>query len=110
MALADVLFITVDEMKNYLRIRYQSNDDELIQDLIDSAIDIAEEHMNRPWVVGDVVPSPIKLACKKMIASWYEHRDDETRLERIGDTTTHRDKVPWTAERILDKYRLNSGL
>jgi uncharacterized phage protein (predicted DNA packaging) len=110
-------FLTVAEIKAYLRID-QDLDDTFLADLIKVAQEQAdnflqnefqEQNESGEWV--DIpVPFSIKLACLKMIASWYETKSDDTSGVNAGGVTLQLGEIPWDAKRLMRPYRKLVGL
>jgi len=71
--------VTLAEMKNYLRMNgftdFPSEEDTLITDLTDSAIEDVENYVNQ---VIDPVPSRLKISAMKIVAIKYENRTEGT--------------------------------
>ena len=118
MSLAERLAITVEETKSYLKVEHDE-DDTLISDLIDVAIEQADTLMNNEFTEVDedtgeetetTIPTSVKLACLKMVAAWYEHRGDQTVNVRLGDRSVTLGEVPWDARRLLRPYCRLPGL
>lgn len=72
--------ITLDEVKNYLRIDF-SEDDTFLSTLIVAARNYCESYLNRPLLSADMteettweIPETIKLAMLILISHWYENR------------------------------------
>lgn len=105
-------FLTLAEAKNYLRVE-QDLDDPFISDLVTVAMeqadnflqnDFKEQNEAGEWV--DLpVPFSVKLACLKMIASWYETRSDDVTQINAGGVTTQLGEMPWSAQRLLHPYK-----
>jgi uncharacterized phage protein (predicted DNA packaging) len=110
-------FLTAAEVKNYLRID-QDLDDDFLADLIKIAQEQADAYLQNEfkeqnesgeWV--DIpVPFSIKLGCLKMIASWYETRSDDTNGVNAGGVTLQLGDIPWDAQRLMNPYRKLVGL
>lgn len=106
------LQISLEEVKAYLRIDHTA-DDALLTLLIDSAKEHAEAFLNHDFTETDTegvvtyltIPSSVKLACLKMINSWYDYRDDQTSTSRLGDRTRTVGDVPWDVERMLFPHK-----
>lgn len=102
------LQISLEEVKAYLRIDHTA-DDVLLTLLIESAKEHAEAYLNHDFTELDsegmvtflTIPSSVKLACLKMINSWYDYRDDVTETSRLGDRSRNVGDVPWDAEKML---------
>lgn len=81
------LTITLAEMKNYLRMNgfedFPTEEDSLIQDLIDSAIEDVGDYVNRDYKdelgVQLPIPSKLKISAMKIVAIKYENRTESTK-------------------------------
>lgn len=60
-------------VKNYLRVDY-TEDDVLIQLMIDSAKSYIQSYLNQPFEVFEDIPVEFTLAALNLVAEWYEHR------------------------------------
>lgn len=106
------LVIDLQELKNYLKIDHSADDDLLVL-LIESAKEHAEAYLNHDFTEIDekgmvrqmAIPSSIKLACFKMINSWYDYRDDVTETKNVGGVSANLGEVPYDAEALMWKYR-----
>lgn len=115
MALEQVV-IPLDEMKRYLRVEHNADDD-LITLLIESAKEHAEAYMNHDFTEVDsegvvrflTPPSSVKLACMRMVNSWYDYRDDTTEQSSLGDRSRNVGEIPWDVERMLWPHRRLAG-
>lgn len=75
--------VTVDELKSYLRIDHD-DDDELLKTLGEAATELAETRLNRLIIAEDdalavaktieTVPKSIKIAVSTIVAFMYENR------------------------------------
>lgn len=70
------MILTVDEVKNHLRIQYDE-EDELIESLIAQAQAAAEDFCRVQF--GDDAPEPVRLAVLLMVSHYYENRDNPDR-------------------------------
>lgn len=106
------LVISLAEMKNYLRVDHNADDD-LILLLIETAKEQAQAYLNTDFSYVDTegvvrylaIPSAIKLACMRMVNSWYDYRDDVTETSNLGGRSRNVGEVPWDAERMLWPYK-----
>ncbi|MGN7485358.1 head-tail connector protein [Priestia megaterium] len=106
------LVISVTEMKSYLRVDHTA-DDELLTLLIETAKEQAEAYLNHDFTETDTegvvtyltIPSTVKLACMRMVNSWYDYRDDVTETSTLGDRSRNVGEIPWDAEEMLWKYK-----
>lgn len=112
------LVITLDEMKRYLKVPATVTvDDDVITSLIESAKEQAEGILCHNYTTVDeagvvtylTIPSSVKMACMRMVQSWYSHRDDETETSGLGDLSVNRGEVPWDAERMLWPHKRWAG-
>ena len=102
------LVITLDEMKKYLRIDHNADDD-LLTFFIETAKEQAEAILNHDFTVINeegivtylTVPSSVKLACMRMVGSWYDFRDEVTESANLNGRSYNLGEVPWDAERML---------
>lgn len=104
-------FLTLEEVKGYMRIEHDL-DDSFFGDLIAIAIEQSDNFLQNDFkseVNGEWVDLPIpfscKLACLKMISSWYEVRSDDITQINAGGVTTQLGEMPWDAMRLLHPYR-----
>lgn len=117
----DRISITLPEAKDYLRVS-GSEDDALIQVLIDASREQAERFLCHDFtyekvdpvtgavtIVEDPVPASIKLGCLLCIGRWYEYRRDGVQSERLGDESVTWEP-PEEAKRIWRPYRKWPGL
>lgn len=88
--------LTADDLKMYLRIDY-ADEDTLIQDLLDGAIDFIQRATGKTYMPEDGV---WKMAVKYLVSHWYENRDD---------TVNGRDaKVDYTIDTLIQHIALCS--
>ena len=105
-------FLTLAEAKKYLQLE-QDQDDPFILDLITIAKEQADNFLQNDFKkqneagewVDLPVPFSVKLACLKMIMSWYETRGDDITQINAGGVTTQLGDMPWNAERLLYPYK-----
>lgn len=104
------LVITLEEMKNYLRVDPSyTADDAVILALIETAKEQAEAYLNHDFTEVDqqgvvrylAIPASVKTACMRMVNSWYEYRDDVTETSSLGDRSRNVGEVPWDAHIML---------
>lgn len=106
------LVISLTETKKYLRIDHNA-DDELLTLLIETAKEQAQAYLNHDFTVINeegivtylAVPSTVKLACLRMVNSWYDYRDEVTETSNLGDRSRNVGEVPWDAQEMLWPYR-----
>lgn len=60
-------------VKNYLRVDY-TEDDTLIQLMIDSAKSYIQSYLNQPFEVFEDIPVEFTLAALNLVSQWYENR------------------------------------
>ena len=70
------MILTVDEVKNHLRIQYDE-EDALIEKLIAQAQAAAEDFCRVQF--GDDAPEPVRLAVLLMVSHYFENRDNPDR-------------------------------
>jgi len=64
--------LSIDDVKLYIRVD-SSDEDSLIQDLMDGAVSFLQRMTGKVYVPEDAV---WKMAIKYLCAHWYENRDD----------------------------------
>jgi len=110
-AVYDRLTINLTEMKNYLRVSHEE-DDELIIDLINAAKEDADNYLNNPFEDADGeeldIPSTIKRWVMGRVARQYERRIEGLSSEGISGLNT----IAWGKEEYsgIQQYRINPGL
>ena len=110
-AVYDRLTINLTEMKNYLRVSHEE-DDELIIDLINAAKEDADNYLNNPFEDADGeeldIPSTIKRWVMGRVARQYERRIEGLSSEGISGLNT----IAWGKEEYsgIALYRINPGL
>jgi uncharacterized phage protein (predicted DNA packaging) len=110
-AVYDRLIITLAEMKNYLRVSHDEDDD-LIMDLVDAAKEDADNYLNNPFEDSDGEELPIPLAVKRWVmarvARQYERRVEGLSSEGISGLNS----ISWGKEEYagVQQYRINPGL
>ena len=67
------MVISVDDLKAYLRIQHDEEED-VLESLIEQAQEAAENYCRTSF--GDTAPNTVKLAVKLMCAHYYENRDN----------------------------------
>ena len=87
------MVLTVDEVKQHLRIEYDE-EDELIEKLILQAQAAAEDFCRS---FEEDVPEPVRLACLLFVSYHYENRD-------IPDMTTYK-SMRMAFEHLLYPHR-----
>ena len=88
------MVLTVDEVKQHLRIEYDE-EDELIEKLIAQAQAAAEDFCRVSF--EENVPEPVRLACLLFVSYHYENRD-------IPDMTTYK-SMRMAFEHLLYPHR-----
>jgi len=109
MSLYDYNDITVDEMKNELKISEKvTEDDTLIEDLIKGACDSAEEFLNTNFASTEIIPASVRVWIKKRICRDYEQRISGVKSEKLGSqSVTYDDEDEYKGLRF---YRKNPGM
>jgi uncharacterized phage protein (predicted DNA packaging) len=110
-------FYTLDEVKAYLRVSHTA-DDGFISDLMEIAKEQADAFMQNDFTaendtgewVDTPVPFSVKLACFKMVASWYETKSDDITSINAGGVTVQLGDMPWSSKRLLYPYKRLVGL
>jgi len=88
------MVLTVDEVKQHLRVEYDE-EDELIEKLIQQAQAAAEDFCRVSF--EEDVPEPVRLACLLFVSYHYENRD-------IPDMTTYK-SMRMAFEHLLYPHR-----
>lgn len=70
------MIVTVEEVKNHLRIQHDEEDD-LITGFIVQAQAVAEDYCRVQF--SDPAPEPVRLAVLLMVSHYYENRDNPDR-------------------------------
>lgn len=70
------MIVTVEEVKNHLRIQHDEEDD-LITGFIVQAQAVAEDFCRVQF--SDPAPEPVRLAVLLMVSHYYENRDNPDR-------------------------------
>ena len=70
------MIVTVEEVKNHLRIQHGEEDD-LITGFIVQAQAVAEDYCRVQF--SDPAPEPVRLAVLLMVSHYYENRDNPDR-------------------------------
>jgi len=104
MALKDNITITLEELKNYLKVE-NTEDDSLINDLLESACEAAENFMGQDFT-GETVPKTVIKWIKKRIAKDYEIRTEGMVKQRLGDESIEIVREDYSD---LTPYRINPG-
>lgn len=109
MALAEVMPLTVEEIKTFLKVE-NDLENELLLQLRDTAYQKVEEFIGFDFTTykpnGDpldnpyTVPATMHLAVKQIIAYLYEHRGDEGAAE----------DMPLSAQKLLFPSKMWFGL
>ena len=103
-SLSQRFMIPLADAKAYLDIEEDfTEDDTLIQDMIDAVIALADHSLNRDWETQEVPPY-VTIACKKALKDWYDKPDGTTTGERRGNVLIYSgmpDKVAWSFQRVL---------
>lgn len=93
--LKNIIVIELDEVKKFMKVEHDLDDDE-IQELLYGAIDDVSQELNRGWVSELDIPASIRTAIKQTTLSRYENRGEFT--------------IPDSARDIIKRYRLSPGL
>lgn len=123
MALQDRLNIDLGELKGYLRIEHDA-DDQLLTNMSNAAKEQVALYLNNDFVTTDSegnsveqpIPFSVFLACYKLIALWYENRIAGAESSTAGGITmrytnqysTH--DIPQQFFDLLVMYRRLAGL
>ncbi len=81
--LRDNVSLTLTEIKNYLKIEYD-DDDDLLETLLDGACEAAENYMNRDFE-DEIIPAGVEKWILKRIARDYEARVEGITRQKLGD-------------------------
>lgn len=92
------MIIDLDKAKEFLRVDHD-DEDELIQDMIDSAAAYTLEYLNWAAEEGKEYPAPIISATLLMLGDLYENRTTQAPVQLYNNRTY---------ERLLSPYRLLS--
>jgi len=110
-AVYDRLIVTLTEMKNYLRVSHEE-DDEYIADLINAAKEDADNYLNNPFEDAEGEELDIPLTVKRWVmarvARQYERRVEGLSSESISGLNS----IAWGKEEYsgIQQYRINPGL
>lgn len=110
-AVYDRLIITLTEMKNYLRVSHEE-DDEYIADLINAAKEDADNYLNNPFEDSDEeeldIPATVKRWVMARVARQYERRTEGLSSESVSGLNS----ITWGKEEYsgIQQYRINPGL
>lgn len=110
-AVYDRLIVTLTEMKNYLRVSHEE-DDEYIADLINAAKEDADNYLNNPFEDAEGeeldIPSTVKRWVMARVARQYERRVEGLSSESISGLNS----IAWGKEEYsgIQQYRINPGL
>ncbi|MFA5379427.1 MAG: head-tail connector protein [Dehalococcoidia bacterium] len=110
-AVYDRLIITLTEMKNYLRVSHEE-DDEYIADLINAAKEDADNYLNNPFEDSEGeeldIPMTVKRWVMARVARQYERRVEGVSSESISGLNS----IAWGKEEYsgIQQYRINPGL
>lgn len=105
------LIVTLVEMKNYLRVSHEE-DDEYIADLINAAKEDADNYLNNPFEDAEGEELDIPLTVKRWVmarvARQYERRAEGLSSESISGLNS----IAWGKEEYsaIQQYRINPGL
>jgi hypothetical protein len=111
-AVAERCEILLSDAKTFLRVVHDA-EDALINGLIDSALQLADEYLNNPFTdatgAAKPIPATVRQWCCTMIADGYANRTNRLHSETVsgvGGTEFWAD-VNYS---LIEKYRLNPGL
>jgi uncharacterized phage protein (predicted DNA packaging) len=110
-AVYDRLIVTLVEMKNYLRVSHEE-DDEYIADLINAAKEDADNYLNNPFEDSEGeeldIPATVKRWVMARVARQYERRVEGLSSESISGLNS----IAWGKEEYsaIQQYRINPGL
>jgi uncharacterized phage protein (predicted DNA packaging) len=114
-AVVDRLSLDPEDVKTYLRVDHDADDD-IIEMLVDSAKEHADEFLNNEFThededgeeVEDDIPAPIKMWVLKRVARNYERRSEG--LSSAGGRGS--DSANWGDEEYTElmRYRLLPGV
>jgi uncharacterized phage protein (predicted DNA packaging) len=110
-AVYDRLIVTLTEMKNYLRVSHEE-DDEYIADLINAAKEDADNYLNNPFEDSEGeeldIPATVKRWVMARVARQYERRVEGLSSESISGLNS----IAWGKEEYsgIQQYRINPGL
>lgn len=90
--------ITIDQAKLFLRVDH-SEEDELIEGFINSALEACENHIGKPLSeLGNEVPQTIRQAAFFLIGHYYSNRSAVI----VGTSTN---ELPMAVESLLNPHR-----
>ncbi len=99
-----MMILSLEEIKEYLRIDYDT-DDALLSEMIEGAQEWAEEYCGHPLSKhpddpeSSEAPKKFKIALRQIVSHWYENRG----IVSSGNTIPR--EVPFTARMIFDQTR-----
>src|SRR5215212_9540928 len=106
MSLAAKIQTSTEDAKRYLRVDH-NQDDYLVELQLQAACDEAEDYIGHDFPDRpDSVPAQVEVAILRILASLYEHRDDETTNQSLGDESRNRGGVARDAAKMLSVYRV----
>ena len=110
MAIYDYIDITVDEMKNELKIpETVTADDTTIDNEIKAACNSAEQFLNTDFASTEVIPDSVREWIKKRVCRLYENRTPGVSSEKTGSQQiTYKDGED--EYKGLHSYRSNPGM
>ncbi len=110
MALYDYNDITVEEMKNELKIPLTvAEDDDTITTKIKAAHDSAEQYLNTDFSSTGVIPAAVREWIVKKVCRLYENRTPGVESEKTGSQSVSY-KGDEDEFKGLFKYRSNPGM
>lgn len=110
MSLYDYNDITVEEMKNELKIPESvSEDNTTIENEIKAACNSAEQFLNTDFAATEIIPASVREWIKKRVCRLYENRVPGVASEKIGSQQVEY-KEDEDEYKGLWHYRKNPGM
>lgn len=110
MSLYDYNDITVEEMKNELKIPESvSEDNTTIENEIKAACNSAEQFLNTDFAATETIPASVREWIKKRVCRLYENRVPGVASEKIGSQSVEY-KEDEDEYKGLWHYRKNPGM
>jgi len=110
MSLYDYNDITVEEMKNELKISASiTEDDDLIESEIKAACNSAEQFLNTDFKSTEIIPASVREWIKKRVCRLYENRTPGVQSEKLGSQSVAYDEGE-DEYKGLWPYRSNPGM
>lgn len=89
--------ITINEVKEYLRIDHD-DDDIMLTTMLYAAKSFIQSYLNRKFIEFEEIPDEFTIACLALVSHWYEQRE----IQGTKDTGK---EVPYIFSGILDLHR-----